>query len=110
MLAARAASEAAKARTDAAAIDRELGQPVAPTARSRWSFGVVLHESAEGDTLVIRCYPRKLAFREDDGPFVIEPRAWLIAGVATALVSLVAWLVADSVTALALFGVLLLGL
>jgi hypothetical protein len=72
--------------------------------------GVTPHERARPESLVVRCYPRKLAFAEDDSPFALEPRGWLMAGVATAIVMLVSWMIEDVVTALALFGALGLGL
>jgi hypothetical protein len=110
MVAARDASDEAKSRAAEAAAQLALREPVAPTARSRWSFGVVLDESSEGDTLVIRCYPRKVAFTEDESPFVLEPRGWLIAAVATATTVLVSWVIGDLVATLTLALVLALGL
>src|SRR4051812_6461764 len=110
MVAARAASEEAKARAAEEAEDRALREPVAPSARSRWQFHVEYQEGSEGETLVLCCYPRKVAFIEDDNPFALEPRGWLIGGGAIAPVSLVCWWIDDIIAGLLLVALLGLAL
>jgi hypothetical protein len=103
----RAAAAEQSARQEAA---RHAEAPVAPSARSRWRFGIERHETSEGDTLVIRCYPRKLAFQEDDDPFSLEPRGYLIASLGPAIVVLLSWVVDDWRFTLAASVALLVGL